>query len=561
VATAPTDDPTDDPTTAAAGRTRSWQAWGWEESAATAGQTVRLAAALAGRFGIEPPEAEAPMALTDVDLPAPRVTPPDSLAHLCSTDLRDRAAHTYGRSYRDTVRLLRGQLDHPPDVVAHPTGEADVVALLDWCASTGVAAIPFGGGSSVVGGVEADVGDTYRGVLSLDMTGLDRVQEIDRTSRAARIQAGALGPVLESQLRPHGLTLRHYPQSFEFSTLGGWLATRAGGHFATVYTHIDDLCESMRVVTPAGIMESRRLPGSGAGPSPDRLFLGSEGSLGVITEAWMRLQDRPRWKTSAGVEFPGLAGGAEAVRALAQSGLFPVNCRLLDAGEAMLSATLSPGAGALLVLGFESADHPVDFPMQRALEMCRDHGGTLPEPPSSTDSGVPGTVADDNASGAGRGGAAGEWRNTFLRAPYTRDALVRLGVICETFETACTWDRFPALHAAVTTAVEDALRRVCGTGWVTCRFTHAYPDGVAPYFSVLAPGRRGSELAQWAEIKDAASEAILAAGGTITHHHAIGRDHRPWYDRQRPDVFAAALRAAKSAVDPTGIMNPGVLIG
>jgi len=326
-----------------------------------------------------------------------------------------------------------------------------------------------------------------------------------------------------------------------------------------VYTHIDDLCESLRVVTPSGTAESRRLPGSGAGPSPDRLFLGSEGALGVITEAWMRLQDRPRWKASAGVEFADLGAGAGAVRALAQSGLFPVNCRLLDAGEAMLSATLSPGAGALLVLGFESADHPVDPAMDRALDLCRDHGGTLPSPPSSTDSGVPGAAAGA-AAGAGRDGAAGEWRNSFLRAPYTRDALVRLGVVCETFETACTWDRFDELHAAVTTAVEDAVGRICGVGWVTCRFTHAYPDGVAPYFSVLAPGTRGSELSQWAEIKAAASEAVLAAGGTITHHHAVGRDHRPWYDRQRPDVFAAALRAAKSAVDPAGIMNPGVLV-
>jgi alkyldihydroxyacetonephosphate synthase len=545
-------------------RTRSWQGWGYEDAAATDEQVGRLAAAIGGRFGIDPPTPATPVELDDIELRPSRVAPPDALAHLCSTGRRDRAAHTYGRSYRDTVRLLRGDLPHPPDLVAHPADEADVVALLDWCSSAGIAAIPFGGGSSVVGGVEADVGDDYPGVVSLDMTRMDRVVEIDRTSRAARIQAGALGPVLEAQLRPHGLTLRHYPQSFEFSTLGGWLATRAGGHFATVYTHIDDLCESMRVVTPVGTTESRRLPGSGAGPSPDRLFLGSEGALGVITEAWMRLQDRPRWKTSAGVEFPELASGAEAVRALAQSGLFPVSCRLLDAGEAMLSARLSPGAGALLVLGFESADHPVDAPMDRALELCRDHGGTLPEPATSTDGGVPGRVEPTSvqatAAGTGRDGAAGEWRNSFLRAPYTRDALVRLGIICETFETACTWDRFPTLHAAVTTAVEDALRRICGAGWVTCRFTHAYPDGVAPYFSVLAPGTPGSELSQWAEIKAAASEALLAAGGTITHHRAVGRDHRPWYDVQRPDVFATALRAAKSALDPAGILNPGVLI-
>ena len=412
----------------------------------------------------------------------------------------------------------------------------------------------------MVGGVEADVGDDYPGVVSLDLTRMDRVIEIDRTSRAARIQAGALGPVLEGQLRPHGLTLRHYPQSFEFSTLGGWLATRAGGHFATVYTHIDDLCESMRVVTPVGIAESRRLPGSGAGPSPDRLFLGSEGTLGVITEAWMRLQDRPRWKASAGVEFPDLASGAEAVRALAQSGLFPVNCRLLDAGEALLSARLSPGAGALLVLGFESADHPVDAPMARALELCGDHGGTLPEPPVSTDSGVPG--AGDRArprvtAGAGRDGAAGEWRNSFLRAPYTRDALVRLGVICETFETACTWDRFPALHVAVTDAVEDALAADLRGGVGHVPLHPRLPRRRRPLLQRPGPGH--ARARSWPSGPRSRpppprrSWPPAAPSPTTTPSVATTV---PGTTRQRPDVFATALRAAKSALDPAGILQP-----
>jgi alkyldihydroxyacetonephosphate synthase len=530
-------------------------------------QTVSLGRAVGARLGLDLGVPADPVPLDAVRLPEPRIVAPAALGGLCSTGRWDRAAHTYGRSYRDVVRAFRGELTHPPDVVAFPTDETDVVALLDWCAGAGIAAIPYGGGSSVVGGVEADVGDGYRGAVSIDMTRLDRVLEIDWTSRAARIQAGALGPVLEDQLRPHGLTLRHFPQSFEFSTLGGWLATRSGGHYATLYTHIDDLCEAMRVVTPAGVAESRRLPGSGAGPSPDRLFLGSEGTLGIITEAWMRLQDRPRFKASASVEFVDFGSGVAAVRALSQSALYPANCRLLDTGEALLAGGLTPGAGALLVLGFESADHHVGPWLERALELCHDHGGTLPNPPQFSDSDSDYARTDDgsdagSASGApaGRDGAAGAWRNSFLRAPYTRDALVRFGIICETFETACTWDRFDELHAAVTTAVTDALSRICGGGWVTCRFTHVYPDGPAPYFSVLAPGRRGSELSQWAEIKAAASETLLAHGATITHHHAVGRDHRPWYDRQRPEPFAAALRAAKATLDPTGILNPGVLI-
>ena len=405
----------------------------------------------------------------------------------------------------------------------------------------------------MVGGVECVVGDTFAGAVSIDLTSLDRVVEIDPTSRAARIQAGALGPVLEEQLRPHGYTLRHFPQSFEFSTLGGWLATRSGGHYASVYTHIDDLVESMRVVTPSGVSESRRLPGSGAGPSPDRLFLGSEGSLGIITEAWMRVQHRPRFRGSAGVRFADYADGVEATRAISQSALFPTNCRLLDGGEAAVSAGTTD-VGALLVLGFESTDHPVDTWIERAVELCRDHGGAVPDGIRTSDS-----AADAPEGGASREGAVGAWRNAFVRAPYTRDGLVQCGVIVETFETACTWDAFGELHATVTDNVTKALTDICGIGTLTCRFTHVYPDGPAPYFSVLAPGRFGSELAMWDEIKAAASEALLAAGGTITHHHAVGRDHDRWYRRQRPEPVGRALAAAKAALDPAGILNPGVI--
>ena len=529
-------------------RRRSWWGWGWEDQALTREQTDNLAAAVAGRLpGVEL-DVRSPASLDDVRLPPSRLTAPALLAEHCSSSTYDRASHTYGKSFRDIVRGFAGDLRHPPDVVAFPRSEPDVVAVLDWCVDTGAAVVPYGGGSSVVGGVECAVGDAYRGVVSLDLTRLDRVLEVDRQSRAARIQGGALGPVLEEQLRPHGCTLRHFPQSFEFSTLGGWLATRSGGHYATVYTHIDDLVESMRMVTPAGVWESRRLPGSGAGPSPDRLALGSEGILGIVTEAWMRVQDRPQHRASAGVHFADYGTAVAAVRAVAQSGLFPTNCRLLDAGEALISAGATvPEQGALLVLGFESADHPVDAWIDRAVALCHDHGGTVPD-------GV------RHSSDSSREGAVGAWRNAFIRAPYTRDALVAMGLVVETFETSCTWDRFDELHASVTDSVEKALASICGGGWVTCRFTHVYPDGPAPYFSVVAPSRHGAQLAMWSEIKAAASEALLAAGGTITHHHAVGRDHRPWYDRQRPDPFADALRAVKRTVDPSAILNPGVLI-
>jgi alkyldihydroxyacetonephosphate synthase len=436
-----------------------------------------------------------------------------------------------------------GQIDHAPDIVARPREEADVERVLAWAADVGAAVIPFGGGTSVVGGVEARVGDGYAGVVALSLAAMDRVLEVDDVSHAARIQAGALGPRLEEQLAPHGLTLRHFPQSFQFSTLGGWIATRAGGHFATGETHIDDLVESVRAITPVGVWESRRLPGSGAGPSPDRLLLGSEGTLGVITEAWMRVRPKPRERASRAVRFADFAAGAAAVRSVVQAGLAPSNCRLVDAREGALTFA-GDGTHALLVLGFESVAHPVAERMAAALALCAEAGGTW----------------EEQAEGV-RGGATGAWREAFLRAPYVRDVFVAMGVLSETFETAITWERFDGFVEDVKAATREAVRKACGAeAIVTCRITHAYRDGAAPYFTVLAPARRGEEVAQWDAIKRAAADAVLAGGGTITHHHAVGRDHRPWYDGQRPEPFAAALRGAKTAVDPRGMLNPGVLI-
>lgn len=529
--------------------TRSWWGWGNREDAVTGPEREALTKRVAALLPDADPTVHEAPDLTALAVPPPRVQPPDSLAHLASGGLGDRVSHGNGQAFRDVVRNLLGRVDHVPDQVLRPRTEQDVVDILDWCAGAGIAVVPFGGGTSVVGGVEPRGMDAYTGSVSLDMSRLAGLVELDRTSRAARIRAGMLGPALAAALRPDGLTLRHFPQSFEFSTLGGWLATRAGGHYATVHTHIDDMVESMRVVTPAGISESRRLPASGAGPSPDRMFLGSEGILGVITEAWMRLQDRPRWRSGASVLFDRYGAAVTATRAIAQSGLHPANCRLLDPVEAFVNAGTST-AGGVLVLGFESADHPVDEPMRRAIRICGEHGGTISD----------GVRTSDSAEDSARPGAADTWRSSFLRMPYQRDALAAQSMIVETFETACTWDRFEDLRAAVQTAATAAFRSAGVTGVVTCRFTHVYPDGPAPYFGIYAAGRWGRTVEQWDEIKTAVSEALHISGATITHHHAVGRDHRPWYDRQRPEPFAAALRAAKSALDPAGILNPGVLI-
>ncbi len=517
-----------------AARPRKHWGWGYADEQPSHDDLRAAAAGITEVFGFGSRDVEAPVPLEAVELPAPRVEPPpgaDGSTHA-------RAAHAWGKSYSDVVRGFRGRFDFAPDAVLRPRDERDVEAALEWAAAEGVAVIPFGGGTSVVGGVTPQVDGP---AVSLDLGGLDRVLEVDAVARAARIQAGAFGPALEAQLAEHGMTLRHFPQSFEFSTLGGWIATRAGGHFATVETHVDDLVESIRALTPAGAWESRRLPGSGAGPSPDRLLLGSEGILGVITEAWVRVRPRPMHRRSAAVAFESFMDGADAVRELSQSGLHPSNCRLIDPLEARYTGT-GDGSSAMLVLGFESGDEggraALDGRTDRALEIVRAHGG----------------AAEERGGGDG---AVGSWRSAFLRAPYFRDTFVACGVLSDTFETAITWDRFPSFHEDVLAAARAAAGE---RAHVSCRFTHVYPDGPAPYYTVIAPARRGEEVEQWAAIKAAASDAVIAAGGTITHHHAVGRDHRPWYDRQRPDPFAAALRGAKDAVDPKGILNPGVLI-
>ena len=538
-------------------RRRSRWGWGYADQELDRTALEALAPQLRERLGFGGERIEDPVPAGTIELAPPRLRPPGSLDGLLTDDPAARMRHAMGKSYRDVVRGLRGRYDRTPDLVANPRDEDEVRRVLELCADRRLAAIPFGGGTSVVGGVEPRVGHGYRGVVAIDLGGLSGVVEIDEQSGAALIRAGTLGPALEDELRPHGLTLRHFPQSFEFSSLGGWIATRAGGHFATGPTHIDDLVESVRALTPTGPWESRRLPGSGAGPSPDRMLLGSEGILGVITEAWVRVRPRPEHKASTSVLFGDFRTGAEAVRAISQTGLNPSNCRLLDPLEA---ATTGAGDGtqAVLILGFESPYAPVEHLLDLATECAADHGGLVPDRASRKPTPGDGAQGPDPAQ---------TWRSAFLAAPYLRDNLIRLGVLSETFETAITWDRFGEFHSQVTEAARRAVAEAGGapaegegSPRVTCRFTHVYPDGPAPYFTILAPARRGSEVEQWDEIKAAASEAVVSAGGTITHHHAVGRDHRPWYDLQRPDRFADALAGAKRAVDPDGLMNPGVLI-
>ncbi len=529
--------------------------WGWgyadedlhpEEHAMI--ETVTKMLVPEGLVEIEPPKVE------DFDLPASRLlSVPEHLSDIISTTNYDRLVHSYGKSYADMARMLMRKVPNPPDAVAFPKTEDDIQQLFRYAAEDNIALIPFGGGTSVCGGVEPDVGDTYQATISVDMENLNQILEIDPISRRARIQAGIKGPDLERQLKQHGLTLRHYPQSFPFVSLGGMLATRAGGHFATVYTHIEDMVEATRLVTPKGIIETRALPGSGAGPSADRMICGSEGTLGIITEATMRLQHRPKWRATASVRFDRFMNGVDAVRQIAQSGLFPSNCRLLDEAEVVINR-IADKPCAILVLGFESADHPQDQKIERAVAIAEEHGGVLQKDGISY-----------NPDHAEKGSSEAEsWRNAFIRMPYWRNRLTAMGMIADTFETAITWDRFPSLYKAVRSTMESALREITQRPFsFSCRFTHVYPDGPAPYFTFYCVGDTtgdlGKALEKWKQLKRISMEVLAEQGATVTHHHAVGRDHRFGYEQQTSPLFRQTLAAGKHFLDPQGILNPGAL--
>ncbi len=529
-------------------RQRSFWGWGYEGEGPEPMMMEVFLEFLKARFGLEEYQDIPAPRIECVELRAPRFELPEDLAAFCTDDKLERVSHSYGKSYRDIVRGLHGQYDNPTDYVAFPDTEEQILGLIRFCEAEQVSLTPFGGGTSVVGGVEPTRSEQYRGAISLDMRNFDRVLEVDELSRAARAQAGILGPALEATLKPYGLSPRFYPQSFEFSTLGGWIATRAGGHYCTLYTHIDDIVESVRVVTPKGIHTTRRLPASGAGPSQERLWLGSEGTLGIITEAWIRLHARPRYRSSATVKFEDFVQGARAVRALSQGKLYPVNCRLVSPIEAV-GMGLGDGRHAILLLGFESEHYLQQETMAQALEVCRDHGGRWNRRKvRHTESTV-------------RSGSAGNWRNNFIKAPYIRDVMAKKGMISETFETAVTWDRFEHFHREVLSAAEKAFDAHCrGRGLITVRFTHIYPDGPAPYYTILAWAERGRQLQTWDAIKEAVSDAVIEHGGTITHHHAVGRDHRLWYERERGELFEAMLAGLKSTLDPNWVLNPGILL-
>ena len=528
-------------------RQRSFWTWGFTDDEPS--QAERLAAAkrashLHNEEIVPPPIPR----IDEIKIRESRLEVPSKLAEFVSADHHDRIVHTHGGHSMELLQAVRGDFAHPPDAVAHPSTDEELEELVNWCSQYDIKLIPYGGGTSVVWGV--NVPPETNKVVSLDTDRLNQILEIDEVSRAARFQAGILGPELESALKPHGLTLRHYPQSFPWSTVGGWIATRSGGHYATNHTHIDDFVESTRMFTPTGWFETRRLPGSGAGPSPDRLVIGSEGSLGLITEAWLRLQARPKYRASAGVLFSDWYTGTTAVRELAQSKLFPANLRILDPVESENAAGVRSG-DALLIIGFESASVPQGNQMKAAIEIARNYGGKV------RDEDV--VIDDGSGTATGRGGSVGQWRSSFIGV--NAGVQLGLGLLSDTFETATTWDNWETFDQEVRTRVGDVLNRTLGSSAkLSCRFTHVYPDGPAPYYTFSGVVPLGSEMEIWRTIKHVANQVIIECGGTITHHHAVGRLHKDAWEQQTPVLFGDMLRAAKAVVDPSGLFNPGVLI-
>jgi alkyldihydroxyacetonephosphate synthase len=535
-----------------------WWGWGVDGHDAPLPPTARRM--LEAEIGALPARRE-PVALADVCLPDPALPAAarERLAAIVGGEhLRDdrlaRVAHAAGRGYHDLVRLRAGQLAGAPDAVAYPAGAAQVLALLRACAEERIAVVPFGGGTSVVGGVEPLRG-RFAAVLSLDLVRLDRLLAVDRVSLSATVQPGMTGPALEAGLAAHGLTLGHVPQSFEHSTVGGWVATRSAGQASTGYGRIDGLVAGLRMATPAGEVVVPALPASAAGPSLRELLVGSEGTLGVITEVTLRVRPRPAVRRYEAFSLPRFTTGLDALRALVQSGAAPDIARLSDEAETRVSLALAGGGlatralraylrarghagGCLVIAGWEDTDEgALRRRRDAARRSLRAHGAI--------------------ALGTPVGKA---WEHGRFHAPYLRDELLAYGVLVETLETAAPWSALPELHRAVATALDGALR-VRGTpAVVMCHVSHLYHDGASLYFTFVARQQPGVELAQWYAAKAAASEAILASGGTITHHHAIGRDHAPWLEGEVGPLGIALLRAAKATLDPNGIMNPGKLL-
>ena len=452
-----------------------------------------------------------------------------------SIDGGDRAIHSLGKGYRDLVRIRRGEIPRPTDAVLYPQIDGQVGQALETLARAGVAVIPFGGGTSVVGGVEP-AGD--RPVVTLDLARMDRVLHVDDESGLAAVEAGILGPALEARLNAAGFTLGHFPQSFEYSSLGGWIATRSAGQNSTHYGKIEDNVESVRMLFPGGLIDTPCVPAAAAGPDLNQVIAGSEGALGVITHATIRLAPLPAQSDYRAYLLPNFEEGVAASREILQSDLKPAVLRLSDEPESEATALMQLGAEGLTqcicIAGFDGDEESVRFGWQQTDAILSRHGG--------------------QALGNGPGEA---WRRGRFEAPYLRDVLLDHSIMVDTLETATTWSNYLKLYRAVREAMETAMD---GRGIVMAHLSHAYTHGASVYYTFLAAQRLGEELEQWQEVKDAATQAIIEGGGALSHHHGIGVEHRRWMRDYLGDGGMKLLRTLKQAFDPQDIMNPAKLI-
>ncbi|ONM46538.1 FAD-binding oxidoreductase [Nocardia donostiensis] len=458
-----------------------------------------------------------------------------------STEHRDRLRHAGGKS---TLDLLRRRGDGPqdaPDAVVFPADHDQVLAVLAHCSGHGIAVVPFGGGTSVVGGLDP-VRGRFETVIALDLRRLDSLIALDPVSGTATLGAGVTGPRAEQLLGTHGLSLGHFPQSFEFASIGGFAATRSSGQASAGYGRFDDMVQHLCLATPGGTVELGRAPASAAGPDLRELFVGSEGTLGVITEVTVRVHPIPETVAYQAWSFPDFDTGAAALRTVVQTGAAPTVLRLSDEVETALNLARAGSiggdavSGCLAVTTVEGTRAHVAARCAEAAALLRAAGGTdLGEAP------------------------AREWEHGRFAAPYLRDALLDLGVLCETLETATSWGNLAALKEQVTTALTEALTAQQTPPVVMCHISHTYPTGASLYFTVLAK-MLDDPIAQWLSAKTAAGDAIMAAGGTITHHHAVGADHRDWLPDEIGNLGVRVLRAVKQEVDPAGILNPGKLL-
>jgi alkyldihydroxyacetonephosphate synthase len=470
-------------------------------------------------------------------------------------DHAERVLHAAGKGYPDLVRMRAGEPSGTPDAVVRPAGHEQLLAVLEACSERSIAVVPFGGGTSVVGGVSPLAGE-HAGVIALDLARLDEVFEVDRESATVRVGAGMRAPALERHLAARGLTLGHFPQSYEYVSLGGCAATRSAGQASTGYGSIEKQVLGLRFAAPTGEIVCPPQPASAAGPSVRQLLVGSEGTLGVISELALRVRPAPRERVYEGVFFSSFAAGAEVLRWMARDHALPDVARLSDREETRMSLALAGGGGVkgrlgraylglrghgdgscLAILGFEGGERDVAQRRARALDLVK-RGGGLPVGRS------PGRA----------------WRHGRFEGPYLRDDLLTHGVMVETLETATQWSNVARVHEAVGEAIAASLRAGGTPGLVMCHISHVYESGSSLYFTFLARQREGEEIEQWGEVKRAACDAIVASGATITHHHAVGVDHAPW---MRDEIGARgidALRALKRELDPAGVMNPGKLL-